>query len=147
VEPKKTTSLIVKEYSPQSIRYELTNLTDDQIKYFLSQKMINPDVAQALRRIALDKNSLGALDAEIAARKTQLSSIGEDQQRVRENKRALKGSAEEKAPVKRYARELNEQEDRMQVLQREVSDLRQKRESAQKMLNQMIEGMTLKAKL
>jgi septal ring factor EnvC (AmiA/AmiB activator) len=147
VEPKKTTSLIVKEYSPQSIRYELTNLTDDQIKYFLSQKMINPDVAQALRRIALDKNSLGALDAEIAARKTQLSSIGEDQQRVRENMQALKGSAEEKAPVKRYARELNEQEDRMQVLQREVSDLRQKRESAQKMLNQMIEGMTLKAKL
>jgi septal ring factor EnvC (AmiA/AmiB activator) len=147
VEPKKTTSLIVKEYSPQSIRYELTNLTDDQIKYFLSQKMINPDVAQALRRIALDKNSLGALDAEIAARKTQLSSIGEDQQRVRENMQALKGSAEEKALVKRYARELNEQEDRMQVLQREVSDLRQKRESAQKMLNQMIEGMTLKAKL
>jgi hypothetical protein len=147
VEPKKTATLTVKEFHPLSNRYELTNLTDDQIAYFLSQKMINPQVEQALRRVASTKNNIAALEAEIASRKMQMSSIAEDQQRVRENMKALKGSAEEKALVERYARELNEQEDRVQTLQREMADLRRRREAAQKTLNEMIEGMTLEAKL
>jgi len=109
--------------------------------------MINPEVEQALRRVASTKNNIAALDAEIASRKTQMSSITEDQQRVRENMKALKGSAEEKALVERYARELNEQEDRVQALEREMTDLRQKRDSAQRTLNEMIEGMTLEARL
>ena len=66
---------------------------------------------------------------------------------MRENMKALKGSAEEKALVERYARELNEQEDRVQSLQRDMSDLRQKRDAAHKKLNEMIEGMTLEARL
>lgn len=147
VEPKKTATLTIKEYHPLSNRYELTNLTDDQITYFLSQKMINPQVEQALRRVASTKTNIAALDAEIASRRAQMSTIAEDQQRVRENMKALKGSAEEKALVERYARELNEQEDRVQVLRREMADLGQKKETAQKKLNEMIEGMTLEATL
>ena len=42
----------------------------------------------------------------------QVTNISDDQQRVRENMKALKGSAEEKALIERYVRELNEQEDR-----------------------------------
>lgn len=146
-EPKKTVELVVKEYHPLLNRYELANITDDQISYFLTQKTINPQVEQALRRVASAKHNVSALDAEIAARKTQMSSIAEDQQRVRENMKALKGSAAEKTLVERYARELNEQEDKVQALQHEMSDLRQKREAAQKTLDDMIEGMTLEARL
>jgi hypothetical protein len=61
--------------------------------------------------------------------------------------KALKGSAQEKALLERYARELNEQEDRVQALQRDSADLQQKKEIAQKKLNEMIEGMTLEARL
>ncbi len=147
VEPKKTAKLVVKEYQPLSNRYELASITDEQIRYFLSQKMINPEVEQALRRVAEAKNNVAALDAEIASCKTRMSAIAEDQQRVRENMKALKGSAEEKALVERYAGELNEQEDKVQALQREMSDLQSKREAVQKNLNEMMEGMTLEAKL
>jgi hypothetical protein len=147
VEPKKTATLVVKEYHPLTNRYDLTNMTDDQISYFLSQKTINPDVERALRKVASAKNNIAVLDVQIAARQGQMSSITEDQQRVRENMKALKGSAQEKALIERYARELNEQEDRVQTLQREMADLRQKREAAQKTLADMIEGMTLEAKL
>jgi hypothetical protein len=61
--------------------------------------------------------------------------------------KALKGSAQEKALLQRYARELNEQEDRVQALQRDSVDLRQKKEITQKNVNEMIEGMTLEARL
>jgi hypothetical protein len=61
--------------------------------------------------------------------------------------KALKGSAQEKALLQRYARELNEQEDRVQALQRDSVDLQQKKEITQKNVNEMIEGMTLEAGL
>ena len=147
VDPKKTETLVVKERHPLSNRYELANMTDDQISFFLSQNMINAQVERALRRVMSVKNNIAALDAEIAQRKTQMSSIAEDQQRVRENMKALKGSAEEKALVERYARELNQQEDKVLALRREMSDLREKKELAQKSLNEMIEDMALEAKL
>jgi hypothetical protein len=147
VEPKKTETLLVKEYRPITNNYQLSNVTDDQIKFFLSQKMINPEIEQALRKVIAQKDSIAALDAEVSSRKSKISGISEDQQRVRENMKALKGSTEEKALVERYVRELNEQEDRVQSLHREMADLQQKREAAQKTLNEMVEGLQMEATL
>jgi hypothetical protein len=147
VDPKKTTELTVKEYRPILNSYQLTNVTDDQIKYFLVQKMINIETERVLRKVILQKNDIAQLDSTIAGRKTQISSISEDQQRVRENMKALKGSAEEKALVERYVKELNEQEDRMQSLRHEITDLQQKREASQKTLNETIEALQMEVTL
>jgi archaellum component FlaC len=147
VEPKKTETLLVKEYRPVANTYQLSNVTDDQIKFFLTQKMINPEIEQALRKVIVQKNNVAALDAEMASRKTKIAGISEDQQRVRENMKALKGSVEEKALVARYVRELNEQEDRVQSLHHEIADLQQKHEAAQKTLTEMIEGLQMEATL
>jgi archaellum component FlaC len=147
VDSKKTETLLVKEYRPVTNSYQLSNVTDDQIKFFLAQKMINPEIEQALRKVIAQKNSIAVLDAELGSRKSKISGISEDQQRVRENMKALKGSVEEKALVARYVRELNEQEDHVQSLQHEVADLQQKREAAQKTLNDMIEGLQMEATL
>jgi hypothetical protein len=147
IEPKKTTTLVVKEYRPIINSYLLTNVTDNQIKFFLDQKMINADVEKALRKIALQKNDIAVLDAVITGRRAQVSSISEDQQRVRENMKALKGSSEEKALVERYVRELNEQEDRVQALRREITEMQQKRDAAQSALNGMIEALQMEVTL
>jgi hypothetical protein len=147
VEPKKTESLLVKEYRPVANSYQLSNVSDDQIKFFLAQKMINPEIEQALRKVMAQKNSIAAIDAEMASRKTRISGVADDQQRVRENMKALKGSLEEKALVARYVRELGEQEDRVQALHLEMSELQQKREAAQKTLNEMIAGLQMEATL
>lgn len=147
VESKKTESLLVKEYRPVANSYQLSNVSDDQIKFFLAQKMINPEIEQALRKVMAQKNSIAAIGAEMASRKTKISGIADDQQRVRENMKALKGSLEEKALVARYVRQLGEQEDRVQALDREMSELQQKREAAQKTLNDLIEGLQMEATL
>ena len=146
-EPKKTTIVTVKEYRPISTRYQLTSMSDGQVDYFVSQNAVNAEVEKVLRQLVGQKNAIAALESEIAAHKVQMSGIGEDQQRVRENMKALKGSAEEKALVERYARELNDQEDRVQSLQHEISDLQQRRDAAQKTLTEMIEGMELEVRL
>jgi hypothetical protein len=147
LDPKKTTTLVVKEYRPVTNRYVLTNITDDEIKLFLDQKMINPEVEKALRKIILQKNDIAVIDASITGRRAQVSSISEDQQRVRENMKALKGSAEEKALVERYVRELNEQEDRVQALHHEITEMQQKRDAAQSTLNGMVEALQMEVTL
>jgi hypothetical protein len=147
IDPKKTETLVVKEYRPISSRYELTNLNDDQIGFFLEQKMINLEVERALRQIIRQKNDVAAVDAEISSRQGLITSISEDQQRVRENMKALKGSAEEKTLVERYARQLNQQEDQMESLHKQIADLQQKRDEAQRVLNNSVQQLSLEAKI
>jgi len=147
LEPKKTTSLVVKEYRPVTNRYMLTNVGDNEIKFFLEQKMINADVEKALRQVLSQKNDIAVIDAVISGRRAEVTNISEDQKRVRENMKALKGSAEEKALVERYVRELNEQEDHVQALRREIADLEQKRDAAQSKLNGMIESLQMEVTL
>ena len=147
LEPKKTTSLVVKEYRPVTNRYMLTNVGDNEIKYFLEQKMINADVEKALRQVISQKNDIAVIDAVISGRRAEVGNISEDQKRLRENMKALKGSTEEKALVERYVRELNEQEDHVQTLRKEISDLQQKRDAAQSKLNGMIESLQMEVTL
>ena len=85
--------------------------------------MINAEVEKSVAAHRSRKRmTLRGLDAVIAGRRAQVTSISDDQQRVRENMKALKGSAEEKALVERYVRELNEQEDRVQSLRHEITE-------------------------
>jgi len=77
----------------------------------------------------------------------QITSISEDQARVRENIKALKGSAEEKTLVERYVRQLNQQEDQMESLHKQIADLQQRRNEAQKVLNSSVQQLSLEAKI
>jgi hypothetical protein len=147
VESKKTATLTVKEYHPMTSRLEISNFTDSQIRFFMAAKMINAETDRALHKIMAQKDGIAALDADLASHRSQLTSISEDQQRVRENMKALKGSAEEKALVERYVRQLNQQEDRVQALQHEISELQEKRSAAQKALNETIEGIQMEVTL
>ena len=143
VDPKKTATLTVAEVHPVSTRWELNNLSEKEIGYFVDGQMITPDVERALRRVIAQKGELLGIDSEINSRKLQIDSISEDQKRLRENLKALKGSSEEKALVERYARELNEQEDRVLSLQKEMSDLRVKRDASEKTLSDMIQSLQI----
>jgi phage-related tail protein len=46
-----------------------------------------------------------------------------------------------------YVRELNEQEDRVQALRREITQIEQKRDAAQSALNGMIEALQMEVTL
>src|SRR5208282_221889 len=147
VEPKKTETLTVKEAKPLETRYAINNLTDDQITFFLRQKTINPEIEQALRKIIAQKGVVAGFDRQIQARNNETKRIFDDQQRLRENMKALKGSAEEKALLQRYTKQLDEQETRLDAIRKETAELEQKRQAAQAELNRMIEELQFDAKV
>jgi hypothetical protein len=145
LDPKSKASLVLDESRPIEARYTLTNLTDDQIALFLRQRSINTAVEDAFRKIVAQKNRIAALDAQIAARTNETQKIYDDQQRIRENLKALKGSAEERALTERYTKQLSDQETRLDTLQRESAALQAQRDQAQAELDKMIEGLSLDA--
>ena len=101
--------------------YPLTNLDDDQIKLFLQQESITPEIEAAFRKIVEQKGRVAALDEEIAKRRDETQKIYDDQQRLRENLKALKGSPEERALTQRYTQQLANQETRLANVAARVS--------------------------
>ena len=80
-------------------------------------------------------------------REEETTKIFDDQQRLRENMKALKGSAEEKVLLQRYTRQLNDQEDRLEALKKEVKDLEAKIDAAQAALESLIQALSFDVRM
>ena len=59
---------------------------------------------------------------EFAAIDSQQEKIFDDQQRIRENLKSLKGSSEERALTQRYTQQLEDQETQLQKVQTQTTD-------------------------
>jgi hypothetical protein len=145
VEPKAAVTLAVHESRPLHSRFELVNLTDNNIELWIQQKSINPEMEAAFRKIMEQKNRVAAFDDEVMKRDEERQKIYDDQQRLRENLKALKGSAEERALTQRYTQQLADQETRLDALQRESADMQAKSAQAQADLDKMIGDLSLEA--
>jgi hypothetical protein len=142
VDPKQSASLVVNEARPVSATYQITNITSDQIGLFVKQQSIDKTIEAALRRILEQKDAIQKLEDEKDTRDSEMTKIFDDQQRLRENMKALKGSAEEKALLQRYTRQLNDQEDRLDALRKETEQLDARQGKAQAELDKMIQELT-----
>jgi hypothetical protein len=147
VAPKESATLEINESHPVESRIELNSITDDQLVLMVREKSVSPEIGQALRRILDQKTQVAAFDSEVEKREGEITRIYDDQQRLRENLKALKGSAEEKALTQRYTQQLADQETRLEKLGKEKEDLEKKSEAAQEQLDKMIEELTMEVSL
>lgn len=147
VEPKKTTTLLVEESLPVSTTYSLSDIDADRIAIFLSQKSISAPIENALRRIVQQKTVLDQLEDEHQTQDGEIKRIFEDQGRLRENMKALKGSAGELSLLQRYTQQLNEQETRLAALRNELKETERRQIAAQAELDRMIDEVSFDVKL
>jgi hypothetical protein len=147
VAPKQSTTLEINESHPNATQFALTNITDDQLALMVKVGAVNPAIEQALRKILEQKDQIATLDSEAEKRGKEIEDIYNDQQRVRENLKALKGSAEEKALTERYTRQLSDQETRLDKLNVEKGDFEKRSADAQNQLDKTIENLAIEATL
>ena len=125
--------------------YEISNLTDEQIAIFVKQGTITPEMAQALGKISAQKAVVAKLEEDMENRQKDIDRIVEDQGRLRENMKALRGSAEEKALLQRYTKQLDEQETQLEALRKKIKDTEAQRDRANDRLQKMIDQLQLEA--
>ena len=142
IEPKSTATITVPESQPVQTNVQINNINSAQIAFYLQQRSISPEIEAALRGVIAQKARVAGFEAEAAQRKAELESIYDDQQRLRENLKSLKGSAEERALTQRYLQRLNDQETRLETIQKEIADFEKKQEEAQRELDAMIERIS-----
>jgi hypothetical protein len=143
VGPNATETMNLEELHPEETESELTNLDDNTVALITKQREISPAMQEAFRRVLDQKNKVSSIENQIAARQQELAAITNDQSRLRENMKALKGTAEEKALLQRYTRELDAQEDRLAALKREIVDLQGKQSKAEEELDQIVQAIGL----
>ena len=143
VEPGKSSELSVESFHPEQTTYELTNLDSDEVELLVKQKRVTPVMQQAFNRILAQKNRIGSIDLQINQRKAEGDQITADQNRIRENMKALKGSSEERSLLQRYTKQLDSQEDRIATLRGEMDGLSKQRDTAQAELGLMIMDVNL----
>jgi septal ring factor EnvC (AmiA/AmiB activator) len=143
VAPSQTETLQLEESHPEDSQYQLSDLEDKQVAFLVENKSLTPAAQQALHKVLDQKNQVDAIETQIKARRQEQESIAKDQARMRENMKALKGSAEEKSLLQRYTRQLDSQEDRLNTLQEQISDLQERKEKAEAEFEQTIQQISL----
>ncbi len=123
---------------PEQTLYQLTNLDDNLVKILVEQQRSTPAMQAAFDRILAQKQKIEDLSNQISRRKTESDQINSDQNRIRENMKALKGTSEEKALTQRYVGQLDSQESRLAALRKESADLTAQQNQARAELDRMI---------
>ena len=147
VPSKQTKTFTVQEARPVATQYVITNLNPEQIQTFTSDHELTPEIEAALRRILAQKDAIARLDADLKSRQADVDRIFGDQQRLRENMKALKGTQEEKALTLQYTKELAAQETQLAGLRAEISDLEAKQKQAKQQLDTAIENVAFDVNL
>ncbi len=130
VASKATATLPVEEVHPLYTTYQISNLSDEQIVVFTKQGSITAEMADALKKITAQKAEVAKLEQEMENRQKDIERIVDDQGRLRENMKALRGSAEEKALLQRYTKQLDDQETQLASLRKRITDTEVQRDAS-----------------
>jgi hypothetical protein len=145
--PKATASLPIEEVRPVSAAYQVADLGPDQIRLFLKKGSLTAEMAASLEKITSQKRLVESLEQEMEDRQKDIDRIVDDQGRLRENMKALRGSAEEKALLQRYTKQLDDQETQLGGLRKKIQDTETQRDAASAELQKMIDDLQLEATL
>jgi hypothetical protein len=142
VEPKQVATLVIEEARPAETTYAVSNINSDRLELYVRQKSIDKSIEDAIRKVLAQKGVVADLESRKGERENERESIYNDQQRIRENMKSLKGSSEEKALLQRYTQQLNQQETRLDALKKEMEQLDAQIEKAEAEVDRMIEALS-----
>jgi hypothetical protein len=147
VAPKATTQFSVGEELPESHTYALTNITTNDIQVFVKANYLTPQMRQSLESVTELKTQIAALSREVAGKQGEITTITRDQERMRENLRALGKSDEEKQLVQRYVAKIAQGEDQLERLRQEEKKLQEEKNNLQRQLDERVKKLAMDHRL
>jgi hypothetical protein len=117
----------------------VSNLTPDVLAVYVQNKTLNAAARQQLDQIAQKKAEVAANDAALRQAEADISSLTQDQSRIRSNIESLNRVNGQQDQVQQYARQLAAAETRLAALRDTQSDLRKKKAVLDGQLNSLME--------
>jgi hypothetical protein len=142
LDPRKEASLVVREVHADETRVSLLDMNEAWLTQMASSGVSGAELERALAPVLEKKKALATLEERMGALVNEQQTIDQDQARVRENMKALRGSAEERPLLQRYTRQLDAQETRLDALKDEVSKLRLASDTARQELSRTVAALS-----
>ncbi len=142
-QPGETVRLHVGQAHTGALRYQLTGIQDDQLQVILTGSGSRAAVEQALAPVLAARAKVHDLDTQMDAKQQDIERVEADSKRLHDNLVGLKDSAEERELARRYAGEMNADEDQLLILRKDRSVLEQARKEAQAALDEAIRKLDL----
>jgi hypothetical protein len=117
----------------------VSNLTPDVLAVYGENKTLNAAARQQLDQIAQKKSEVAANDAALRQAEADLTSLTQDQTRIRSNIESLNRVNGQQDQVQQYARQLAAAETKLAALRDTQSDLRKKKAALESQLNSLME--------
>ena len=93
------------------------------------------------------KTQIAGIDNQLQETSRQASEIAQDQQRLRENIKTLTSTAEAKQLITRYVAKANDQETRLEQIEKDRRTLSADKATLQTQLNSMIRSLSLERRI
>jgi hypothetical protein len=142
-----SSELVVTERQALMDSYALMNFTRADLELFIARNYIDAQARSALERLVDLKTRIAQVDARLAAADKEVAEISEDQERLRENIKALAATAEAKQLIARYVAKANEQESRIEQLTKDRKAAADERARLQLELDSAIRGLDINRNL
>jgi hypothetical protein len=147
LEPHQTIEFPVTERSEQWDTYQLSTFNRTQLEFFIAHRYIDGETRAALQRIIDLRDKVAAADTRLAQINKEATEITQDQQRLRENITALTSTAEARQLIARYVAKANEQETRMEQIEKDRRAIAGERSQLQADLEAAMRAFSLDRKL
>jgi hypothetical protein len=134
-----TKKQVVTEEQEVRNEYVLSSSGDEQIRWFLSQTVASPKVKEGLKQAMSLRWATEKTRREITELQRQLSTITEDQKRIRANLRETPSSS---AAHKRYLEKLDQQETQIEQYQADVKKLQAQEHAQKKAFDDFVAGFS-----
>jgi hypothetical protein len=116
----KTTSFAVKQKCVVQNSFGLGDLGDDQVHFWIDQKYLDEKMEKRLRDVLALQREAAGLQVAVQDLDAERAKIHQEQLRIRENLQALGDRPSEKDLRERFVRTLNVQEDRLELIDRDI---------------------------
>lgn len=127
--------------------YALHNFSRQDLELFISRRYIDASTRATLEKIIDLKTQMATTSSRIEAIDGEVEEIGDDQQRLRDNIKALTATAEAKQLIARYVAKADTQETRLEELNKEKQQLNGNLNRLQQELQGVVRSLTLDQKL
>jgi len=145
--PHEKVELPVTERRALMDTYTLLNFSRPDLELFIARNYIDATMRASLEKIIDLKSRIAAAEARVEAIDEEVTEIGKDQERLRDNIKALTATAEARQLISRYVSKADTQETRLEELNKEKQALNGETARLQGELEAVIRGLTIDHKL
>lgn len=144
LKPFENSEISVGENLGMMDRYELKSLSPKDLDLLLARRVIDDATRVRLTKLVDQRMKINDLDARLEAAEKEGEAIAKDQERFRENIEALAKTPDAKQLIARYIAKANEQESRLERLEKDRKILEAEKEKLERELATEIKDLEVK---